>query len=83
MNTPLVSLREVGVTRYPTPGRYYQMADRRLMLCIDKRDSGGSSYWWFVDAEAAPVTVLDGPALDVAPVMEMKLLPLTKQTLHI
>lgn len=72
----------VGWSRRPIPGDYYRLHDGRLMLCIAEKIAAGERYYWFIDAETAPLTVLSGRELDMSPVVAVALSPVREKRVN-
>lgn len=67
-----------GECSEPTPGQYYALEDGRMLLCINVIVSMGLSFYWFIDAENAPITVLASEDLRDHPVRWVELAPVSE-----
>jgi len=70
-NVPLVALQYGEETAEPVPGRYYETADGRMVMCIKR----APFYFWFIDAENTPMTVVHEQQLQAQPLRAIDLVP--------
>jgi len=70
---PLVRMEIREQTATPSAGSYYEDSRGRMLLCLGPQAQG--RYYWFIDAEFAPLIVKTALELAEEPVHRVDLVP--------
>lgn len=70
---PLVRMEIREQTATPRAGSYYEDSRGQMLLCLGPRAEG--RYYWFIDAEFAPLIVKTSAELAAEPMSRVDLVP--------